>query len=322
MKPRYWLLLTVAVIVLVAIIADPTRVIIGTIAGDAFFQGRPARYWGRALRADPATQAEALQALEQGQADAVPALTEIFSTWRAPADADVRLKAVEVLSKLGPAAVQAAPAIAAGVGDPDVHVQAVCAKALPKLDAPADMAVPALLRLLKTENAVVAEQALSQYRGAGAPAVSDLAALLRDRNQTAEIRWNAARTIGKIGPDAAGAVDALIECLGDSEWKVREHCAEAIGELGAGAAEDGVPALTHCLSDPVSRVRRDAVRSLGHFGLAAKTAVPQIEPLLNDDEEIVREAAKTALHAVASDVSPGASADTEASADEEASESK
>jgi HEAT repeat protein len=300
---RIWIGIAVAlpVVIAVGIIADPSQVVMGKLAGEAFFQERPTRYWARALRADPAKQADALAALEQGHAAAVPVLVEILRGSPAAADAELRWKSVELLAKLGPDAASAASAVTAGVNDPDSHVQAVCAEALPKLEAPAESAVPALISQLKTDNVVVAERALSRYRGAAAPAVPELIALLKDKQQKPEARWNAARTIGKTGPEAIGALDALIESIEDEEWHIREHCAEAIGELGSAAAEKGVPVLIERLSDDAVRVRRDAVRSLGQLGDLARAAVPQVEKLLEDKEEIVREAAQKALRLIASD---------------------
>lgn len=289
------------VVLAVGIIAEPTQVVMGKLSGDAFFQERPTRYWSRALRADPATQAEALAALERGHAAAVPVLVEILQGSSSAADAELRWKSVELLAKLGPDAASAAPAVAAGVNDPDPHVQAVCAEALPKLEAPAELAVPALISQLKTGNVVEAEKALSQYRGAAAPAVPELITLLNDKQKTPETRWHAARTIGKIGPGAIDALDALIASIEDEEWHIREHCAEAIGELGSAAAEKGVPVLIERLSDDAVRVRRDAVRSLGQLGKLASAAVPQVEKLLDDEEQLVREAAEKALKLIASD---------------------
>ncbi|HWB09600.1 MAG TPA: HEAT repeat domain-containing protein [Pirellulales bacterium] len=289
-----WLALALTVAVIAGVLLDPTQVVVGKLAGDAFFEGRPTRYWVRSLQAGPARQADALSTLEQGKSAAVPVLVAILNG-TSVADAETRCAAPEVLAKIGPDAAEAGPAVLAGLSDPDSHLQAVCAEALPKLEVPARTAVPLLIPLLKTTNAVVAAKELSRYRAAAAPAVPDLVTLLTDKRQTSEARWNAARTLAKIGPEAMGGLDALVDSLGDDDWMIREHSAEAIGELGEGAAEKGVPALTAMLSDPVARVRRDAVRSLGYFGAASRAAAPEIKKLLDDQEEVVRKAATKAL---------------------------
>jgi HEAT repeat protein len=299
MKRRsVWILVAVAAVTIAGVFLDPTQVVIGKLAGEAFFQGRPTRYWIRSLRGGPAREVEAQSALEQGHAESVPVLVGIVTGSRSAQDAPLRCTAAELLGKLGPDAASAGRAVAAGLDDPDPHVQAVCAGALSKLEVPAETAVPQLRRLLKTTNVVVAERELSRYRGAAAPAVPDLVALLKDNQQPTEVRWNAARTIAKIGAGAIDGLDALIGTLTDDDWLIREHSAEAIGELGDEAAAKGVPALQPLLSGSVAKVRRDAVRSLGHFGPTARDLVPEIEKLLDDEEEIVRTAAATALKTI------------------------
>jgi HEAT repeat protein len=310
-RKSIWLALAVAVLVVAGVLLDPTQVVVGKLAGDAFFAGRPTRYWAKSLQAGPARQAESLAALEQGKAAAVPVLVAILNGTSPAPDAEMRCTAAEVLAKIGPDAAEAGSAVLAGLSDPDSHLQAVCALALPKLEVPAKTAVPLLIPLLKTTNAVVAAKELSRYRAAAAPAVPDLVTLLKDQRQTSEARWNAARTLAKIGPDAVGGLDALIESLDDEEWIIREHSAEAIGDLGEGAAAKAVPALTAMLSDPVARVRRDAVRSLGYFGTLSRGAVPEIKKLLDDEDEKVRKAAATALMSINPDESKTAAMKSE-----------
>jgi len=302
MKPRViCILLAVAALSVAAILVDPTRVVLGKLLGDSFFQARPTRFWARSLRAEPGQRADARSQLEQGGADAVPVLVGILMNWPGPGDAELRCTAAEILTNLGPDAADAAPALVAALHDDDPHVQAVCAAALPKVGVPADTAVPELTELLKSRhvvNVVVAARALSQYRGAVATSLPVLVAVLQDESQSAEARWNAARTIGKIGPAAVSAVPALIDASHDKEWTIREHCAESIGEIGPTAAPLGVAALESMLADPHHRVRRDAVRSLGYFGQAAQETLPEINKLVDDPEEIVRQAAKTAIAAI------------------------
>jgi HEAT repeat protein len=122
-----------------------------------------------------------------------------------------------------------------------------------------------------------------------------LIAIVGDKSASALTRWEAIRTLGKIGPDAKPAMPVLIASLNDEEEKVREHAAESLGEIGDATA---VPHLIRMLGDSAARVRRDAVRSLGQFGPAAKSSLPAIEKLLTDKEELVREAAKTALRRI------------------------
>jgi len=312
MKHRgLWISAGLAAVVAAAIVFEPNQTLIGKLSGDAFFEGRPTRFWVRSLLSGPGPQADATSRLQQGGAEAMPVLTEILSVTTAPEDAEVRCTAAELLAKLGSDASVAGPALLAGVRDRDPHVQALCAAALPKVGVPAKTAVPVLTELLKTNHVVVAARALSEYRGAAAESLPALVKLLEDKSRSTEARWNAARTIGRIGPAAASAVPVLIAALDDPEWTIREHSAEAFGDIGSGAAPEAIPGLNRMLADSVARVRRDAVRSLGQIGRPALESVPEIKKLLSDPEENVRKAAVTALEKIApEEAAPAAKPDS------------
>ncbi len=290
----------VGVAAVLIILFEPTQIVLGTLSGDAFFESRPTRFWVRQLQADPTRQAAAWSRLQQGGKGAVPVLTAILGD--TAVEATVRCTSAETLAKLGPDAVTAGPVMTTALRDADPHVQAVSAAGLPKVGVPAETAVPLLTDMLKSNHAVVSARALSTYRAAAAPAVPILIELLQDRSQKPEVRANAARTLGKIGPASIAAVPALIGELGDADASVREHCAEGLGDIGPAAAAEGLSPLLKVLTDVNTRVRRDAVRSLGNFGDAARSAVPEIQKLRKDPEQMVREAAGNALKAIAPEI--------------------
>jgi HEAT repeat protein len=296
-----WAVVALVIVLVIAVIADPTQIVLGTLLGEPFFESRPTRYWAQALQAEPGLQADARGRLEKGGSAAVPVLTGMLIDFRTPAAAELRCAAVEILAKIGPDAVNSGPELVETMRDSDPHVQAVCIAALPKVGVSPDIAVPALSDLLRSDNNVVAARALSQYKGEAVRALPNLVALLRDTSQNVEARWNAARTIGKIGPEANSVVETLIEMTRDKEPTIREHSAEAIGDIGSVVGPEAIQALIKSMSDPIPRVRRDAVRSLGYIGPKAREAVPEIKSLLKDPEEIVRTAAGNALKAIAPD---------------------
>ncbi|MDB5392237.1 MAG: repeat-containing protein [Planctomycetaceae bacterium] len=299
---RRWVIVVAcfaAVAAIVAVVFDPTQVVIGTLSGDVFFQGRPARYWSRMLGAGPAERATAEDQLQQGGANSVPVLAAILRTDFSK-NAEPRWVAAEMLTKMGPEASAAGPAMMSALRDSDPHLQAVCAASLPKIKVPAESAVPLLTEFLKTKHTVIVARALSEYRGAASSALPELIKLLEDKSQSTEVRWSAARTIGKIGPASLSAVPVLIAHINDEAPTIREHCAEAIGDIGPTAVE-GVPALIVALKDVDQRVRRDAVRSLGYIGPEARTALPEIKKLLKDPVQRVKDATLTALKAIAPD---------------------
>src|SRR5205823_8358158 len=67
-------------------------------------------------------------------------------------------------------------------------------------------------------------------------------------------------------------VSDLVTLLKDEEAPVREHAAEALGDIGPEAAAS-VPDLVKVLEDHDFKVRRDAARSLGQIGPAARAAL-------------------------------------------------
>jgi HEAT repeat protein len=304
-----WIVLALPLLAAAGVWLDPTQVIVGKLAGDQFFASRPTRYWAHALRAGPREQAHARETLEQGGAAAVPVLVAMLTRSPSPDDAELRWTSAEILTRLGPDAAAAGPVLIAGLNDNDPHVQAVCAAALPKVGVAAEAAVGALVKLLPTPRGVVAARALAEYRGAAAPALPALTTLLQDSSRDAETRSNAARTIGRIGPDAASSLPALIQALDDPEWMLREVAAVAIGDLGRAAGSEGAAALIPLLTDEHALVRRAAAGSLGYLSEFADEAVPVIKSLLNDPDEDVRNAARDALRAIAPEELPADAAE-------------
>ncbi len=317
MKTKISLLITLAVAVALIVAGrQPLVAVWGHVTGEPFYEGWPASHWQRMLAGDPAQQAEALETLEAGGSAATPVLAAILQD-RQRAGAAVRCFAAELLGKVGAGAEAAGSSLIAALQDPDAHVRSVASAAVPKAGVPVDVAVPALLELLRQERNPVHVRALSEYREAAKPGQSIidrgrkavlplLEEILANSQLDSETRWNAARAIGKVGPQAASAVPALLVALQDPAATIREHAAEALGDIGPPAAE-AVQGLASVLDDPAPRVRRDAVRSLGQIGQPARTIVAQIQTLLKDKEDIVRNAARDTLQAIAPETLPAKS---------------
>jgi hypothetical protein len=293
-----------AVILVAATLLEPTQTVSGWFAGDSFLAGRPSRYWSKQLQGGPSATADALAILEKNGADALPILSEIYQNSPGEARSEVRWTALELLSKNSPLPVEAQSTMLHALSDPDPHVRSVAIAAVAKAGIPAEKVVPMLKELLRSEHSVVAARALSEYRAAAAPALPELIAAMHDEKLSTEARWNAARTIGKIGPNAASAVQDLIDEMDDPADTLREHAAEAIGDIGPTAAELGVPALRKALTDHYVKVRRDSVRSLGYIGENARPAAEDMLLLLKDPEALVRDAAEKALKTVAPELLP------------------
>jgi HEAT repeat protein len=114
-----------------------------TVAPATFVQpGEPPRML-RPL-AEWTEQEAAADALGRIGAPAVPALVQTLDS----PDAAVRLKAVDVLSHMGPDAHEAVPRLVKLLGDPDPTVRKAAARALGQIGPLAHDAVPALMHRL------------------------------------------------------------------------------------------------------------------------------------------------------------------------------
>ncbi len=295
-------ILLAVVVSLIVAGRQPLVALWGHVTGEPFYQGWPASHWRRMLAGGPAQQAEAIETLEGAGSQAAPVLAAVLQDQR-QSSGEVRCLAAELLGKVGAGAEATPTSLVAALDDPDAHVRSVASASLPKANVPAEVAVPALVDLLGREQNPVHVRALSEYRDAAKPGLPVLLEILANSKLDSETRWNAARTIGKIGAKAASAVPALVAVLQDPAATIREHAAEALGDIGPPAAE-AVKPLASVLNDPAPRVRRDAVRSLGQIGPPARTVVSEIQALLKDKEEIVREAARTTLQTIAPETLP------------------
>ncbi len=150
----------------------------------------------------------------------------------------------------------------------------------------------------------------------------------------AAIREEAALILGKMGPDAKFAVDALIKALGDENASVRQAAAIALGEIGPEAKKAKGPlldafegdentlvrkesALALCkiapgddkvissfakaLKSESAFVRRISAKALGQLGSFAKGAVSSLTGALDDKDSSVRKAVAYALGSIGAD---------------------
>src|SRR5437763_228822 len=110
MTKRRWLGVLVALLVVLAFVVafDPAGIAIGVLRREPFFDGRPANWWGRALRdADPGRQQNIRRRLKDGGAAAIPVLANLLCAG-VPGDwvaATERWTAAELLRDLASQAV-------------------------------------------------------------------------------------------------------------------------------------------------------------------------------------------------------------------------
>lgn len=156
--------------------------------------------------------------------------------------------------------------------------------------------VPALIRALADQSAVVVEQAQQSLRRLGPGVVPALSQAVRARNKT--IRLHAAEVLSDLGPGAAPATVALLGLQRDGDPKIRVVAAHALGNIGNAPALTG---LSRTLGDKSPSVRAAAASALGTMGRRAAASAPQIRKRLTDSHVEVRVASARALWQITGD---------------------
>lgn len=124
------------------------------------------------------------------------------------------------------------------LGSPEETARADAAEKLSQLD-PDEMRAAALVLVeaCGDESEAVREAAVSALEEMGAPdpeLLDGLTTLLADPK--ADVGYWAATLIGRLGPEGAASVPALIATLEDSPHQnVRQRAARALGKIGPGA---------------------------------------------------------------------------------------
>jgi hypothetical protein len=112
------------------------------------------------------------------------------------------------------------------------------------------------------------------------------------------VRVNAARVLGRIGPDARAAVPALRTALNDPQQSVRFFAVEALGKIGDESRATVDALIATLRSDRDSAVRLEAADALGRVGSAATNALPRLLELLEAEDSHTWRTAATAVLAI------------------------
>jgi HEAT repeat protein len=294
--------------------------------------------------------ARALGAFGPAAAAAIPALIKNLADGSEPARQD----SVDALGQIG---VPARPALLAALGDADAKRRAGAALALAQLGAPAKDTASALMSVLEKETDPAARaaqitalpktgpdparavpllvaaatdpddgirhagiNALAGARTLHPGAVQALAGLLK--NSDPALRQRAAHALGRLGPDAASALPALVAAAGASDGDAaftdslmqigpaalpallsalkdaKPAANEWIFHTLRGYGGAAVPALTEALQNPKAEVRVSAIQALGAMGMDATPAMHTVFTMASGDDPRVQAAALRALVAL------------------------
>ena len=148
------------------------------------------------------------------------------------AEADLRADAAEALCRAGHAAHSAVVPLVKACGDEDARVREWAVAALEEIGEPASDTIPVLAGLAGSGHPLVAYWAVTLLgRSAAAEAAPSLTACLDDACPI-EVRQRAAWALGKIGPAAKGACEALRHAHGDADPRLARLAGEALAAIG------------------------------------------------------------------------------------------
>lgn len=206
------------------------------------------------LLRDPEEQVRASAAQALGEIGA-PAVSAVPALVRATHDTGemsfVNDRAVEALSRIGPAAIPQLAEAMCGKYGPAVG------RALGQMGSPA---LPTLTEgLARGECRRGAALGIEVVGTAAAGATPRLVTALADND--AAVRFDVLAALGAIGPPAAAAAPAIVSCLKDPERRVRLQAVVVLGLMGP-AARAAIPGLREALNDRDEQVRLNAQLSL------------------------------------------------------------
>ncbi|NTV42475.1 MAG: HEAT repeat domain-containing protein [Syntrophobacteraceae bacterium] len=131
----------------------------------------------------------------------------------------------------------------------------------------------------------------------GADTVDSVARGLLEHQPT-PIRIASAMALGRLGPDAAQAIEGLRRCLDSPEDALRWHAGFALGKIG----REAVPALCEALGSPEPGTASAAAGALAQIGAEGEEAAGALEQTaLSTPEPMVRLACLAALMKTAED---------------------
>ncbi len=273
--------------------------------------------------------------------DGNPEVVAILAGLLEARDGSIQFAAALELERLGPKARPAVPALVKALKSPIQGVRFQSSQALGKIgNLDARTIMPALIAALDDEDRHVrthAAQALAAYGAEAKAAVPKMVRLLWEFGPEFEV----ARSLGRIGPDAALAVPPLLFYLDVTEPPERDQTREAIdrimprtagvtvaGSIAALKAGDpaararaayelgrlieagpppgeGVDALGEALGHPSPLVRQMAAAMLCRLGPRAAPAGPALIRAARDPDESVVRLITVALSRAAAEL-PGA----------------
>jgi HEAT repeat protein len=211
-------------------------------------------------------------------ADPEPAVAKLIDKLNDPSAA-VRLEAIKKLEVQGKTARDAVPALIDLLkldrGNRARERETIFG-ALERIGLDRTL-LPTLVKMVRDENRIYADNAAQLLRIMGTPAIPTLLELMRDASE--DVRFRAVAAVAWMRePPADKLLLALLERLHDDSKDIRLQAAFSIGLAFKARAEKAVPELIKALADN----NLGAAGALGQIGPAARSAVPALRVAVHD----------------------------------------
>jgi HEAT repeat protein len=177
----------------------------------------------------------------------------------------------------------------------NVDVRRAAARAMVEFDVDREVVAPLLVKALSDKDETVVANAIAALSSLGPKALEHVDDALANK----DLRHYALLLIGRLGPEAASAVPAIVSQLGkqsdepeDLEFIREAHFAlSAIGP----AAKQAIPTLVKAISSEQDEVSASACYALGKMKDSARTAIPALQRAERSESLIVRATSVFAL---------------------------
>jgi HEAT repeat protein len=207
---------------------------------------------------------------------------------------EISERLLSAFSLLGPKDV---PQAIMALKDPQRRVRAL--QLISRLGPEAAQATGSLIDVLKTGDSATKMEALYAL-GAIGPAAKDAVVPVTNRLGDSDVRvvQAAVYTLGKIGPAAKEAIPALVKLNESDDELLRLTSVWAILKIDPQDEQlkkNAIPILAKALSNNREFVRVEAATTLGELGAGAAGALPALEQASGDSSPAVRSAAAAAV---------------------------
>jgi HEAT repeat protein len=232
------------------------------------------------------TAATALWTIDRRVNESLP----VLSKWL---KGDLPECACNAISAIGPAAAALKMEIIATAQSDDYDVAWAATDALGDIASYDPQVLEALVNQLGHPSSIVRSSAVRGLANFGAAAVPALVASL-DIIEDTRAEWSI-DALSRIGPEAIEAIERLKELMSHDGPYIRYWSSIALGKIAR--SKDVVPWLSEILVNEPA-LRGEAAQALQSIGPDAHGAIPALKTALEDHDNNVREAVRSALEEI------------------------